>query len=342
MIGHSPAGHEPAILFLRAFRRRSLLAAALRLCFFAALANEAVRWLAVGSNFLFDTSLTVVSVGPAVFALTMAVTLIRWSTAAAARRADRALALKDRLVSYLDFSRRSEVPEAVVRAQKAETEAALAAESPKRAVPVRFVHFGAPLLLVLSLLWPSFLSGSPGAPPAIFHPGLRVSQRPDGAPAPPPEGSHPPPHGLSGRTGEEPGGREEPGEVTVREKIGPPLAALDSAHEEPQAAGNNRAPKSDVEREGPVNSNPVGDRLSSVVDPLYAPGAEGDTPAPDLPGGSMTFPLLPETAGSGGGPGSPTAAGSGAAGVVVDFDSLPEKYRIIVERYFLLLAGEGS
>ena len=161
MTGHLPAGHKPVILFLRAFRRRSLLAAALRLSFLAALANEAVRWLAVWSNSLFDTSLPVFSVGPAVFALTLAVTLGRWSTTSAARRADRTLALKDRLASYLDFSQRREIPEAVVRAQGAETETALAAADLESAVPIRFAHYEPPLLLALSIAWPNFLIGSP-------------------------------------------------------------------------------------------------------------------------------------------------------------------------------------
>jgi hypothetical protein len=346
MIGHLPAGHEPAILFLRAFRRRSLLAAALRLSFFAALANEAVRWLTVGTNSVFETSLPVFSVGLAVFALTLAITLGRWSAASAARRADRTLALKDRLVSYLDFSRRREIPEAVVRAQGAETEAALAAADLESAVPIRFAHYGAPFLLVLSILWPSFLSGSPGRPPAIFQPGSQSSLRlVDNPSLPPAEPAH-----LS------PGGEDRKIEKTAElegslksstgedEKVAPPLAGLDSTQEEqePSARRTGSAPESSVERDTPPESQRVGDRLSPVVDPLYTPGVGGGAPAPELPGGSMTFPLLPETADGGGASGSPSAAGDGTGGLVVDFDSLPEKYRLIVERYFLLLAGEGS
>jgi len=326
--------------FIQTFRRRSLLVAALKLAFVAALVNEGVRWLAVAARAWLDVPAPVLQTGPFFFVVAFATTCYRWSLPTTASRADHALDFRDRLTSLVDFSRRDDIPEPIVRAQAEEVAAALKKVLPARVRPVPFVLYGGPLLLLLSFSYPYLQSSGPVRFGVERYLADRVSFDRSG---PRDTRTHGENHGSSlerpHRDSPVPAPPHQE-EVSSKEKIAGPLPGLDSSQDKKERAQGKKAgpPKTDIDRSSPVESKRQGERLSKVVDPLYSAGSGNIDEPRELPDGSMVFSLLPKLTG-----GNRTASNisrtTDPGRVVVDFEEIPEEYRVIVERYYVLLAG---
>lgn len=343
------AGSEGAVLsFLGSVRRRAFWMALLGAALGAALVNEGARWVAIAAILWGGLEIPVVDLGP--FALLGFALALRhrWSTPAAARRADGRLGLHDRLVSFLDFRARADLEGDQRRAQADETARALAGADPRAVVPLRKRLLAGPLLLAASMLYPLFFPSAPEttttqlvqriAPSvSVRDAGLTAADGgPAAARAPGQEESSP------GETGDEPPpDAAEPASVLEPETPPPTpeqLAAAE-AHRRENEGRRQGASKVPFTDDSPANvySERVGTELAEVVEPLFRGGDAPEAPAPELTG-SFAFHLLPKGLLEG------AAAGDGIRGeaepteVVVDFDSLPEQYRPVVRAYFELLA----
>jgi hypothetical protein len=330
--------------FLKAFRKRTLLRSALQLTFLATMINEAIRWLAVGARTWPGITLPVINTGPIFFLIALALTFRRWSPAQAAARADGLLDFQDRLTSFVDFARRADIPAPMVRAQAGEAAAALKGISPKQARPIHPMFYAGPLLFALSLYYPYLIPSGPVMFRVARHTIERSSFQEAGTDggAAPREKEDSPAHHPQPDIPLLPAPADAPDPPVT--KPAPPLPGLEASRKEDDLPPRKPAapPKSEIDETSPLVSQRRGDRLSRVVDPVYS--AVGDEPPekPELPGGSMVFRLLPETAGGGGINGENMAGERGPVKVVVDFATLPVEYRVIVESYFTLLGDEDS
>ncbi len=332
--------------FLRAFRRRSLLIVTLRLALLAAVANEAVRWASLLSNILLGTQIPFLNIGPFLLLTTALFAARKWTWAGTASAADRALRFSDRLLSWVDFSSRPELPAAVVRAQEDEVSSSLSGVRIGALLPLNPLLLGAPLLLFGSVFYPNLFKSEPFVP-NMFQTatvGPPPSPSPREAPSSAPGDQEPP--GIHGSGTLHPAREAAEAEAGAESGTPPqaetPVAAGDPAKE--QGEGATRRPpavlESDLE-EGPLVSKTVGSELSPVVDPLFNPSGPTADATPELPGGTISFRLIPRAAsGEGGGEGN-SSAEAPAGNVVINLDDVPERYRSIVMGYFALLA-EGS
>lgn len=331
------AKREPGA-FLALFRQRSLAREALRLSFAAVLVGEAARWLTVAINARYRLRLPVLSIAPFFLAALVLGVRSRWSPRVTAHRADRALALRDRLTSFVDFSSRSDVPAAFREAQARETAGAIARHLPLRVPRLPWYLALGPVLLVASTIYP-LLSG--GGPP---RDGTQVTGRhypeapftdedkpADGSPGQDKEPLPEPP----GTTGDQQADdqKKEPSTADPR------LPALPEGDPRTLKEGDPaRRPVTDTRQQeaSPLQSFQQGQRLSRVVD--LRPGKPAAARA--VPRSGSTFRLFPSSDKKGA-EGRAGASGSSPGEISVDLSSVPERYRPLVERYFQLLGEEG-
>ncbi|HWR98126.1 MAG TPA: hypothetical protein VN317_06855 [Candidatus Methanoperedens sp.] len=337
--------------YLRALRRRGLAAGLLAGAGAAALLNEAVRWASVGYVALSGRQIPIVDVGPFLLLALYPLLRRRWSRAAAAREGDARGKLSDRLVSYVDFGGRADVPAPLRRAQAAETAGAIAAVP--AAVIARLSPWLAagPALLIASLLYPFVLfEETETATQVVVH---RVVPR--GGRQAAPAGSEPAGGAAAARgpaAGARPGQDAPPaegakpraaGETAPQAREGRPPSPGDRPGSRPgaEAPPPRRRPGGDehaLEQPRQIDSQRVGTALAKLVDPVYNPAAGSRGAAPP-PAGSFAFRLLPKRRAAGAGAGRSAAQGEATERVTVDFDALPEQYRPLVRTYFELLAG---
>ena len=217
--------------FVRDFRRLSILGRLLLLCLPAALINEGVRWGTALINTQAGTDLPYINAGPYFLAVALFVYFRRVSGIRAAALADRLLSFRDRLTSYMDFSDRRDIPGDVVSSQKREVAARLAGVNLRTLVPVRVLHFAAPVLLAVSVSYPTVFDNMEWDAPEM----VRTISRGGGS-------------GEATRgdvTGEGPDPIIDPsrdGDAPHPEDAPPKPAAADAAAPaDPEAAGENRA-----------------------------------------------------------------------------------------------------
>lgn len=357
----SPTPAALVAAFLLTARRRLILGSILAAAFAAAVINEAIRWGAVAAMKVAKRQLPVLDVGLFLVPILVVAAYRRWTPAAAARRADARLDLRDRLVSFVDFARRAGIPAAVREAQARETKLALAGLRAATAAPIPAWLAAGPLLLLASLAYPYFLGTGPVTTTVIvlrqlrtgFERGGDQERSPTAAgggnrPAGPGEetvkkGGTPPP----GVEQEPPAKEEEDAAARPPTEAGANLAAkqLDEqggeggSPEPKDETENPRAPDhgNAVETEQLV-SEQVGRALTKVVDPVYNPAAENEQPVEAA--GNVTVDLVPRNR-LGTAAGTPEE-GSTSRRITVDLDALPEQYRPLVKTYFELLAAGGQ
>lgn len=329
---------------LRAARGRSILAATLGTAFAAAALNETARWASVGFVALTRREIPIFDLGPLFLLAVYPLLRRRWSLAATARRADALGGLRDRLVSFVDFSGRADIPARVREAQAREAARAAGALPLATLAPLPARLAAGPLLLLASVLYPFLFLAGTGPETAT----VRVAQRMlPGAfrqprapavfdPAAPPDGSRPrdrEPKGAA-RTGDDarPERRPEPAAKQGAQATPGEHAALPH----PERARPPRArPEARPEREQPsqIVSERVGAGLAKLVDPVYDPERRAAEPAPS-PAGAFAFRLLPKKTRAGSGAGDAATETAHPERVTVDFDALPEQYRALVRAYF--------
>lgn len=324
--------------FLALFRRRSLAAGALRLCFAAALAGEVLRWATVAINLRFGLRLPLLVLGPFVLAGLLLGLFRRWSPRVTARRADRTFALRDRLSSYVDFSSRRDIPAAFREAQARETESALAGRLPLRLPRLPGYLVLGPVLLVAGALYPFVISGLTRNRAVVtrHYPETPVAGEPGSGPESPPPAAEKPRAGSEERDPEPPAVPPPPPD--------PKLPALpEGSAKYPKEGDPPRQPVTELPpRSGsPLESFQVGERLTRVVDPRSVGTRTAGGRETGLGGGTI-FRFFPAPAGEGPGIGSAATGGRGSE-VVVDIAGVPLRYRALVERYFALLgASDGA
>jgi hypothetical protein len=322
--------------YLRGFRRRSLTADLLRLALAAALVNEAYRWVVIGASRLLDLSIPFINIGPLFILVAFLPALGRWSMKNTALKADRLLDLQDRLVSYLDFSRRKDVTETFRAAQAGETVEALEPHPLKRVRPFKAALFLGPMLLAASIYYPYFLQGSV-IWRVVRHPGtdlIHMSSRPERAPS-----------------ADRPAGQTDSRETATGEADQPEQDVVETGHSRDVMIGDEDRPEADLaslmgtsELTYHITSRTVDRKVSRVVPALLTgPGEKEEARrAKVVPKGSMTFRLFPSESGDGEGDGSGAFGVGPATEVVVDYDDIPERYRELVQNYFTILARDLS
>jgi hypothetical protein len=317
--------------FLSRYRGRLLLRSLLANAGVAFVLNEAVRWTSAVLEERTGAEVTIMNMGPLYLLAVWFVLARRWHPARVAAAADRRLALKDRLLSFLDFAARPAVPEALRQAQAAEAAAALAARGRGALAAVPPLLWAGPLLLLASVAYPLFLPM--GSTTVTYFREEREGGRP------------------------RPGGKDAPRDAGDAAKKGDDAAKQERRTPPPEVAGQDAAPRTPAaandpaarqppERrhargivpERPLVSTRTGAALTKVVDPLLRETvAERPQPAPS---GTFSFRLLPRTAKGGAGEGG--QGGENPEQVVVDFDAIPEGYRALVQRYFTLLGRRDA
>ncbi|HEY5999032.1 MAG TPA: hypothetical protein VI078_06970, partial [bacterium] len=144
-------------MFLRSARRRWLGRRALQALLAAFAAHHLVLLATALVNRIWGRVLPGLSTGPFVALVLFVASFPGARPARIAPALDRALGFKDRLASFLDLAGRADVDERYRRAQAAETAAALARVSPRRAVPIPRWLWAAPALFAW-LLYASYFS----------------------------------------------------------------------------------------------------------------------------------------------------------------------------------------
>jgi hypothetical protein len=337
--------------FLRDFRRLSLLGRLLLLCLPAALINEGVRWGAALINTQAGLDLPYINAGPYFLVAAFFLYVRRVSGIRAAALADRLLSFRDRLTSYADFRDRRDIPGDIVSSQKREVASRLAGVKLRTLVPVRVMHFAAPVLLAVSVSYPTVFDNMEWDGPEIVR---RISRGSGSGEV------------VSGEvTGEGPDQVIDPsrsGDAPHPEDAPPKPAAADAAGPaDPETDGGNRAESEETrddrtagageEKARPpakppapfpgdphegsrsIKSERIGSEVSEVVDPLFDEASGGVNGDSELPGGTMVFSLVPEMR-SGENGASTAAPKAPPVQISVDFEKIPEKYRQIVRRYF--------
>lgn len=346
--------------FLARVRRRYMIAAFLALCLPAALLNEAYRWAAYGADRFFGFEIPYLNTGPYFLLAAFFLVFRRWSLPRAATFADSRLSFRDRLVSFIDFSRRDDLSPGVRLAQEAEVTRRLHTVRPASLVPLRIRHVFGPLLLAASLMYPLVFFSSSNPPPFLGPSGTWNAGGPrstsDNLPRIPAEPLDRKP-GDSGPT--EKDDTVEGGEDNLAETRGNAggLDEVDSQRDgssgepaDPDVSKRpERPPENPFERDGnelaTIVSKRTGLELSNVVDPVFASRGGSRDQDPALPGGSMSFRLIPKTAPASEASASTAIAEVPATRIDIDFTSIPERYRRIVRRYFTDLeriATKGS
>jgi hypothetical protein len=350
MISAPNVPHEPAeqtvLSFVDAVRRRAFARLLLRGALFAALVNETARWLAVGAIALAGWEIPVVDLGPLFLLAVVPFAWRRMSREASAALADAALGFRDRLLSFLDFRRRADLPAAVRAAQAAEVATALAGSRPSAAVPIRARSYAGPLLLAASLAYPLLFLAAPDTTT------VRVVQRmtPGGGGIRPGLGLKivllppPPPPGKPAQTPPDAGQKkaeEKPPETSGGGKGPAAEAGGETAGTQPPPS-RRPPPERKEEQESQIASQRVGAELSKVVDPVYNPASRDGAADRETPAGSLAFHLLPKASKRGASPADSSVEQVAPERVVVDFDALPERYRPLVKAYFLLLSQRND
>ncbi len=359
--GLGPGGVE---LFLRRLRWRLAARQSLHGLLWAFLAAEVWLWGTILVNRLSGRDLPILNLGLPLAGVLLVRAVFFTRLEEAAGMADRRLGLKDRLTSYLDFTRRAEIPRDYREAQREETAAALGLKDPARALPFRYHHWlGVPLFLALMIL--TYFNPLLPPMPFVVVPGPTIHRR--GAPrgraggsattagpeadvarqAPP---STPPEARDDRGTSVAPGGGEEERPTSDEEGKGETAAGAggEPDRDRNQAAappGNQASVEGGAGRRGKV-SEPL-HLYSETVGKSLTPVAEGARPgrflaakaslSQVLPKGRVAFDLIPrglEGAGGTGGAGGTVGSRREPGEIIIDFDSIPEEYREFVRRYF--------
>ena len=332
---------------LRAFRRRNLWRSGLGLCFAAALCNEVYRWGSIIVGSWLGIAFPHVNVGPFFLATAFLLVRRRWTPEYTASRADAAGRFLDRFVSYREFSRRPHLAAAFREAQARETVRALAEAPPWGPHPARSLLLAGPILLAASVIYPMLAitpltvispqgpggedgfrtdAGSPGEglPPSHVAKSVKSDQQ-TAQPNPDP------------RQPDREGPREEARRSPAPATPGQPPARHDDKPSNPAAASSEVAlvPKTEL----------VTAQEPKIVDPVFSPTEEaGAQPKPKIKG-SIGYRLLPLN--RGGGRGGAAGAGvtadeAGRRALVINYDLVPEEYRLLVRDYFDQLARAGA
>ena len=345
MRAEPPAGAAPTE-FLRRARRRYLTRELLGAAFASAAASLLVE-LALGwASLRFGLDLPAVSSGIVLVLVLDALAVRRGRVDRVAARADRALRLQDRLVTFLDFRGRPDVDPDFRRAQAAEAALALARTDITRGIPIPRLLWAAPLLFGWMLYVDFFAFFVPFTPPlyeqvvgvvdphravprtgdAGEHDGSGETASPGAAPAPRPDRSATAPAATPPRA---PGDAKPPGEDAGPRDGGAP--GSDDQGAPPRLASVPAL----INEPSRLYSEPVGKALTPVAD--AAPGTSPATP-PELPlRGRISFNLVPvdgEGAGPAGTGGAPGGGKADGLGITIDYDAIPAEYRPHVRRYF--------
>jgi hypothetical protein len=347
-----PSGQQTPAAFIRTFRRRSLLVSALRIAFLAALVNEGLRWMAVGAREWLGAPVPVLSTGPLFFLTACIFTFRRFSLTAAAARADKVLSFQDRLTSLMDFSRRRDIPRFIVHAQAGEVAAALKGVSPEKARPIPLILLAGPLLLCFSVFYPNLMNMAPYIPPVEWtltwrQAGLQPGTSPEES-SPVPAG-----HSIPGKTEPESSAERTP---SGTDGASPPAersrdaVSLEGASSGPGIGegGGREHTRTGAHREGSMGpkgelfSQRVGESLSPVVNPLYSSRPVRREEREKKLEGAMSFRIFPEAAAGKDGSTGRASTESRPNRIIVNFDEIPEQYRPIVEKYFVLLGQEET
>lgn len=337
---------QVVLSFIDAARRRAFARLLLHGALLAALVNEAARWLAVGAVLWAGWEIPVVDVGPLFLAALVPFAWRRMSRAASAALADAALGFRDRLLSFLDFRRRTDLPAAVRAAQAAEVAIALAGSRPSAAIPIRARAYAGPLLLLASLAYPLLFVEAPDTSTVRvvqrIAPGGRVIRTGPGAqfvkvpPAKqPPPGTKPGAPPPAGKPEDPQKPPEKPG--TAKGPAPAADAGGETTRTPPPPSRRPPGERTDEQR-AQIASQRVGAELSKVVDPVYNPNPRDRSAGRDTPAGSVAFHLVPKASKRGDAAADVSVEQVTPDRVVVDFDALPERYRPLVKAYFLLLS----
>jgi hypothetical protein len=337
--------------FLRKHRRKRILRSFLGLSFLAAVVNETYRWSAALLSGLLPGVLPITNVGHFFLLTVFVISLRKWSLPLIASQADRRLGFRERLTSFMDFSGRNDVPAEFRKAQARETAKALGDAIPRDSRWAPFYLYLGPLLLLTSIGYP-MLALTPLTTLTLRQPGIQVQDRKgptggsgDGASF---QSSLEESHTEEGIDEERAISADE-AEVTVDEpevsqddNVAPVgnEASLEmearKSDEEPPGEGGDEASDPPSRSFGPGD---VAEKAGSGIDPIYSESQTRREERRREVKGSMTYRLIPE--GQGGGEGAMEGVeGKGQrAGVVVDYELIPPRYRRVVEDYFMGLAS---
>lgn len=357
--GDGPAAPE-LNRFLRMGRRRILLRRLLWIALASALFNTALvlgMWLA---NRFFDLHLPILTPGLYIFAVFAVLTFVKIGPTQVAERLDQRMKLKDRLLTFLDFSRRVDIEPAFRTAQSDEATEATRKVNLRRGLPIHPLLWAGPLLFLWMVVLNYF---SPFLPTPLrlmqslvgeFHPGGPVVSSPDAGG--PEEASQE----ADIRT---PGGEVEPpadvSETASREQTAAgggrgkkPLHEIDENGERPHFGNEDgKLPPEDLAEQfrstggiparfgepSMLFSETVGKELSAVEEgasPESRQKVSPDTLPP--PQGKISFNLIPASAQEGG------EKKGERLQITVDFDTVPAQYREYVRRYFGRLQRHGG
>ena len=340
--------------FLRRAARRLLLRRLLTAAAAGAAANVLLYGLVRGLNGVLAASLYPIDIGLPLFGVLAIRALWRGRGRFTAGDADRELGLKDRLVSFLDFSRRLDLDQRLCAAQAWETTTRIGTIDLRRGLKIHVLLWGllppAVIVLMFSSIDPwisRMLRTSPGThriTEVVDHgdavaPG--AGERPEAPTAAKEPGSD---RDVAGKTGPKDPDPEKPATDSVqaarnRERV---TSTAQPPETGPAPRGEHVAAPGLLEEPAQLYSETVGERLTPVAADATNRERSREAPPATAWRGNVSFRLAPQDL-----PGGPGRGGEGGGRtpgleITIDFNRVPPAYRDYVRRYFERLQAEGG